>query len=166
MLLQLICCALARKVIIGGNTYSYDWEYAPLTPFEVDVSIEEEKYNSAVFLYSDQQFQRVRINVTISESSSVNVALFQFQMVPLTLHDSDVTFHAESKLKGLSLIGDFDSDTALTVADSNVTYDIQSDIECLFGLGNTVPELTVKSSQINISCNESASLSTVAGLAK
>lgn len=56
MLLQLICCALARKVIIGGNTYSYDWEYAPLTPFEVDVSIKNESYNSAVFLYSDQQF--------------------------------------------------------------------------------------------------------------
>ena len=56
MLLQLICCALARKVIIGGNTYSYDWGYAPLTPSEVKVSIKDGMYNSAVFLYSDQQF--------------------------------------------------------------------------------------------------------------
>ena len=86
--------------------------------------------------------------------------------MPLTLYDSDVTFHVESKLRGLSLIGDFDSATALTVADSNVTYDIQSDIERLSGLGNAVPELTVKSSQINISCIKSAHLSTVAGLAE
>lgn len=56
MLLQLICHALARKVIIDGNAISYDWEYAPVTPFAATVGIDAETCNAAVFLYSDQQF--------------------------------------------------------------------------------------------------------------
>ena len=53
MLLLLVRDILAKKIIINGKAFNYDWEYAPFTPFEAEVKLQEGSHNSAVFLYSD-----------------------------------------------------------------------------------------------------------------
>lgn len=105
MLLQLVYGVFAQKVIINGKAFSYDWEYAPFTPFAATVDVSESSYDSTVFLYSDQQSQRINISVTVNASQQVDVTLFQFQTVPLTLRNSEVTFQVISDLGSLSIFG-------------------------------------------------------------
>ena len=76
MLFLLVSDILAKEVIINGEAFNYDWEYAPFTPFEAAVKLQDGSHNSAVFLYSDQQFQRVKMSVTVNCSQYVNVTLF------------------------------------------------------------------------------------------
>ena len=71
----------------------------------------------------------------MSAAKNTSTTLFQFQTVPLTLWDSEVSVRVDSELGGLGLFGIFTSETTLTVADSTITYQIWGDATSLSGLG-------------------------------
>lgn len=164
MLLRLVW-ALAGQIVIGGETFGYKFERTPVAPFAAEVEIREESNNAAVFLYSDQRLQRVRISVAVEAARSVNVTLFQFQTVPMTLYDSEVTFRVDSSLEALSMFGNVAPDAQINVADSAVTYKIRGDIASLTGLGDALSGLTVKNSKVSIFCAAGARTHAVTGLA-
>lgn len=164
MLLRLVW-VLAGQISVGGETFSYEYESAPLAPFAAEVEITEPLSNATVFLYSDQSLQRVRISVAVSAAKNTSATLFQFQTVPLTLWDSEVSVRVDSELGGLGMFGIFTSETTLTVADSTITYQIWGDVASLSGLGEAVPKLAVKNSKVAVLAGMGVHVSTVAGLA-
>ena len=164
MLLRLVW-VLAGQISVGGETFSYEYESAPLAPFAAEVEITEPLSNATVFLYSDQSLQRVRISVAVSAAKNTSTTLFQFQTVPLTLWDSEVSVRVDSELGGLGLFGIFASEAALTVADSTITYQIWGDVTSLSGMGEAVPKLAVKNSKVAVLAGIGVHVSAVAGLA-
>ena len=122
MLLQLVCSALTQEAVVDGETFVYEWKYASLAPFTATVEVAESSHNYAVFLYSRQQLQCVNMLIAVGVSELVNVTLFQFQTVPLTLQNSEITFRVDSKLGGLSLLGKVPQSAALNIASSTLTY--------------------------------------------
>ena len=164
MLLRLVW-VLAGQISVGDETFSYEYMSAPLAPFAAEVEITEPLSNATVFLYSGQSLQRVRISVAVSAAKNISATLFQFQTVPLTLWDSEVSVRVDSELGGLGLFGIFTSKTTLTVADSTITYQIWGDVTSLSGLGEAVPKLAVKNSKVAVLAGMGVHVSTVAGLA-
>ena len=53
MLLRLVW-VLAGQISVGGETFSYEYERAPLAPFVAEVEITEPLSNATAFLYSGQ----------------------------------------------------------------------------------------------------------------